>query len=425
MSSLQGPAVGQIVAEKYRLTKLLGRGGMGSVWEGVHSSLGTRVAVKFIDAEFGKQAEVRERFVNEALAAARLQSKHIVQVFDHDLTPDGAPYIVMEYLSGEALDARLVREGAMALADVSPLLQQLCRAMQRAHSAGIVHRDLKPENVFLVWDEEDRQDVVKVVDFGIAKFSEGTGIGSMTTTGAVLGTPHYMSPEQARGLAGVDARSDVWSIGVIAYRAVTGVLPFDGQAIGDLLVKICTQEPVKASELVPVPEGFDAWVSRSLAKEPADRFPSTEEQGRALAQLSVLGTAPDPGAPGLTELRPFLNPRRGANPIWGVLGLALIGAAGLAAWFFTRVQDFPSQSSPTAAAAPEPIATAEPRANEPSVQPAPETAEGPAAEIPDLSQAAPSSVPTARAVTKPKPSLRSAKPPRPAASSGPKDELGY
>ncbi|MEN9581817.1 MAG: hypothetical protein RJA70_4826, partial [Pseudomonadota bacterium] len=378
MSSALEPVVGQILAEKYRLTKLLGRGGMGSVWEGLHISLGTRVAVKFIDPEFGKQAELRERFVNEALAAARLQSKHIVQVIDHDLTEDGAPYIVMEYLSGEPLDARLEREGALGLDEMSPLLQQLCRAMHRAHSAGIVHRDLKPDNVFLVWDEEDRRDVVKVVDFGIAKFSEGTGIDSKTTTGAVLGTPHYMSPEQARGLPGVDARSDVWSIGVIAYRSVTGVLPFDGQALGDLLVKICTQEPVRVSGLVPVPRGFDEWVSRSLAKEPELRFASAEEQGRALAQLSRPGGEPFSTAahsPKPVELFEPRARRRSANPLWAVLGLGCIGALGTTAWFFTRVPAALSDAPDSVTQDPEPDATPTSSGPEPAVSPAPGSAE--------------------------------------------------
>ncbi len=300
MSSVHEPEVGQVVADKYRLTKLLGRGGMGSVWEGVHTSLGTRVAVKFIEAAFAKQPEVRDRFMNEAHAAARLQSKHIVQVFDHGVTAEGRPYIVMEYLSGEPLDARLAREGTLSLGDTATILLQLCRAMQRAHSAGIVHRDLKPENVFLVWDEEDQRDIVKVVDFGIAKFTGESGISSSTRTGTVLGTPHFMSPEQARGLKDVDARSDVWSIGVIAYRCVTGGLPFDGEAVGDLLVKICTQQPSPASESVPLPRAFDEWLATSLAKEPQDRFPSTREQAaalRALVDAAGVQTAGNAGLP--------------------------------------------------------------------------------------------------------------------------------
>lgn len=278
----QPPGENSIVAGKYRLVGLLGRGGMGSVWEGVHTTLGTRVAVKFIETEFAHHEEVRDRFFNEAFAAARLQSKHIVQVYDHGVDDGGRPYIVMEFLSGEPLDQRLVREGTLTLPDLASLLQQVCRAVKKAHDAGIIHRDLKPENVFLVWDEEDRRDLVKVVDFGIAKFTDRSGITSATRTGAVIGTPHFMSPEQARGLKAVDERADVWSIGVIAYRAVTGVLPFDGEAVGDLLVKICTQEPAPPSSHVPLPAEFDRWMERALAKDPNERFAGVEQQASAL-----------------------------------------------------------------------------------------------------------------------------------------------
>src|SRR5690606_28454320 len=147
-----------LVADKYRLTRLLGRGGMGSVWEGVHASLGTRVAVKFIEAEHANSIEARQRFVNEALAAARLNSKHVVQVHDHGVGGDGRPYIVMEFLEGEPLDARLDRERVLPPEQVISVVAQVARALSRAHQQGIVHRDLKPENVFLVWDAEDQRD---------------------------------------------------------------------------------------------------------------------------------------------------------------------------------------------------------------------------------------------------------------------------
>src|SRR5690606_11424815 len=144
---------------------------------------------------------------------------HVVEVYDHGLTDDGRAYIVMEYLAGEPLDARLARSGRLSLVDTAAIINQVSRALAKAHAAGIVHRDLKPENVFLVWDEEDAADIVKVVDFGIAKFTDkSVGISSATRTGSVLGTPYYMSPEQARGLRSVDFRSDLWSLGVITFR---------------------------------------------------------------------------------------------------------------------------------------------------------------------------------------------------------------
>src|SRR6478609_3959560 len=242
----------ELVAGKYQLTRLLGRGGMGSVWEGVHATLGTRVACKFIEAEYADSREAHERFENEARAAATLRSKHVVEVYDHGVMGDGRPYIVMEFLSGEPLDTRLERQGVLSLTDMATVLQHVGRALTKAHSVGIIHRDLKPENVFLVWDEEDGADIAKVVDFGIAKFTQASmGISSQTRTGSVIGTPYYMSPEQARGLRSVDTRADLWSLGVITFQCLTGQLPFTGEAVGDLLVHICTSDPATPSTLRP------------------------------------------------------------------------------------------------------------------------------------------------------------------------------
>jgi serine/threonine-protein kinase len=165
------------------------------------------------------------------------------------------------------------------------------RALARAHRNGIVHRDLKPENVFLVWDDEDQTDVAKVVDFGIAKFTdtEASGISSATKTGSILGTPYYMSPEQARGLKNLDARSDNWSLGVIAYEALTGERPFDGEAVGDLLVKICTADPVAPSQRVPnLPPALDEWMSRALNRDPDQRFQDVREMAEGLITVAGL-----------------------------------------------------------------------------------------------------------------------------------------
>jgi predicted Ser/Thr protein kinase len=276
-----------LVAGKYRVTRLLGRGGMGTVWEGVYDHLGTRVAIKFIDAEHASSDDVRQRFVNEARAAARLRSKHVVQVYDQGVGDDGRPYIVMEFLGGEPLDDRLEREGRLPPQEMARIALHVCRALSKAHESGIVHRDLKPENIFLVHDEEDHTDIAKVVDFGIAKFTDKATAGSSSTrTGAVLGTPQFMSPEQARGLRSVDHRTDLWSVGVIVYRALVGELPFKGEAVGDLLVNICTAEvPVPSSIARDVPARFDEWARRALAREPGERFQSAAELYDALAEV--------------------------------------------------------------------------------------------------------------------------------------------
>jgi serine/threonine-protein kinase len=285
--TLPEPPVTGLVAGKYEVVGLIGRGGMGSVWEGRHASLGTRVAIKFIDPEYADSKEAQARFVNEARAAATIHTKHAVQVYDHGVTDDGRPYIVMELLLGEPLDKRVDRLGRISLQEAARVLVQVCRALQRAHEAGIIHRDLKPENIFLVRSPDDDDEIAKVLDFGIAKIKGPPGeqaLTSSTKTGAVLGTPYYMSPEQARGLRSIDHRSDLWSIAVIAYKCVTGVLPFEGESVGDLLVKICTSPVPQPSLTVPgLPAAFDAWFARALEREPAKRFATAQELADALA----------------------------------------------------------------------------------------------------------------------------------------------
>jgi serine/threonine-protein kinase len=320
-----------LVAGKYRLTQLIGRGGMGSVWEGTHTTLGTQVAVKFIEAEYAESPEARNRFESEARAAAKLRSKHVVEVYDHGVTDDGRPFIVMEYLRGEPLDKRLDRVGRIPAKDTARMIMQVCRALSKAHASGIVHRDLKPENVFLVWDDEDGADVAKVVDFGIAKFTDSQmGNSSATRTGSVLGTPYYMSPEQARGLRSVDHRSDLWSVGVIAYRCLVGTLPFEGEAVGDLLVKLCTAPlPVPSQIAADLPPGFDAWFAKALSREPAGRFATAAELAESLGAVCGLsvrgqystGDIPIPSFAGgpMASAHPAITPGLGALTPAGIL----------------------------------------------------------------------------------------------------------
>jgi eukaryotic-like serine/threonine-protein kinase len=315
LGSPTAPTPSALVAGKYRLTELLGRGGMGSVWAGLHTTLGTRVAVKFIDAEHVDSAEARHRFENEARAAAALRSKHVVEVYDHGVMDDGRPFIVMEFLDGEPLDRRLERFGRLPAKDTARIVGMVCRALSKAHAAGIVHRDLKPENVFLVWDDEDGADVAKVVDFGIAKFTDSVGMSSSATrTGSVLGTPYYMSPEQARGLRTVDYRSDLWSVGVIAFRCMTGRLPFEGEAVGDVLVKLCTAPiPTPSAFAADLPPGFDAWLLHALGREPEARFQSAAELGRSLGAVCGLTAPLTPNSGEQAALGPHATPHRGYN----------------------------------------------------------------------------------------------------------------
>jgi serine/threonine-protein kinase len=277
-------AEGSIVASRFRLNRLLGRGGMGSVWHATHLGLDIPCAVKFIEGEFASLPEAQARFEREAKAAAQLRSPHVVQILDHGIS-EGVPYIAMELLDGEDLGKRLTRVGRLAPAETGAVVLQVCRALTKAHSLGIVHRDLKPDNIFLVRDDD--REIAKVLDFGIAKSSTSGIDGSNTKTGAMLGTPYYMSPEQAQGTKSVDYRSDLWSLAVIVFQCITGRLPFESEALGDLLVRIIVAEMPVPSHFGAVPAAFDAWWTRAASRDPNQRFQSAKEFGDSLA--SVLG----------------------------------------------------------------------------------------------------------------------------------------
>jgi serine/threonine-protein kinase len=301
----QSPPPTTLVGGKYEVLGLIGRGGMGSVYEGRHTSLGTPCAIKFIDAQYANSEDARSRFDTEARAAASIQSKHAIQIYDHGVTADGRPYIVMERLLGEPLDQRIKRLGSISLIETARILRQVARALTRAHEHGIVHRDLKPENIFLVRGPDDEEDVAKVLDFGIAKIKIAPGaisVSSSTKTGTLLGTPQFMSPEQARGLRAVDHRTDLWSLGIIVFKCATGQLPFDGESLGDLLVRICTSPIPVPSSLAPhLPPELDAWMLRALDREPEQRFQSATELADSLGAVAGLSfrsqdaITPEPG----------------------------------------------------------------------------------------------------------------------------------
>ena len=284
-------AENSVVANRFRLNRLLGRGGMGSVWHATHLGLDIPCAVKFIEGEFAHMAEAQQRFEREAKAAAQLRSPHVVQILDHGVC-DGTPYIAMELLDGEDLGKRLTRVGRMDVREVITIITQVCRALSRAHQLGIVHRDLKPDNIFLVRDDD--REIAKVLDFGIAKSNATALDGSNTKTGAMLGTPYYMSPEQAQGIKSVDFRSDLWSLAVIVFQAITGHLPFESEALGDLLVKIIVQPiPVPSHIAHDVPPGFDAWWNKASQRDPALRHQTAKEFAEALGMVFGLSQLTD------------------------------------------------------------------------------------------------------------------------------------
>jgi len=256
---------------------------MGTVWSAVHLTLGQRVAIKLISAEHAQAPEARQRFSTEAKAAARLRSRYVVQVYDDGETPEGTPYIVLEYLDGETLEQRLERERDLPLNDAVRITRHVARALSRAHASGIVHRDLKPANVFLTRSEDDELGwVAKVLDFGIAKLEEH-GVASTTKTGALLGTPLFMSPEQIRGANSVDSRSDLYSLGMVFYNMLTGNYAFNGESFADVLVAICTGPMPDLRVAAPwVPGSVADWFQRACARDLQERFQSADEMIEAL-----------------------------------------------------------------------------------------------------------------------------------------------
>jgi eukaryotic-like serine/threonine-protein kinase len=283
---------GYILAEKYRLISLIGRGGMGSVWRAERLTWRSNVAVKLMDRATEASPEIRARFQQEARLAANLRSPHVVQILDDGFdATSGTPFIVMELLVGESLAQRLARQRCLAPADTARIITQVARALSLAHEMEMVHRDLKPDNIFLV--RNDDEELAKVLDFGIAKWNvESFEMNAATATGSAMGTPAYMSPEQISDAKRVDYRTDLWSLGVIAYECITGRRSFEADNLLGLALQICNQRPPAPSSVAAVPIGFDDWFERATAHRAADRFQSARELADGLRRLYAPSAAP-------------------------------------------------------------------------------------------------------------------------------------
>ncbi|HET9932952.1 MAG TPA: serine/threonine-protein kinase, partial [Polyangiaceae bacterium] len=304
-------------------------------------TLGQLVAIKFIHPRLTNSVEALRRFDTEAKAAARLKTRHAVAVYDHGVTADSEPYIVMEYLEGESLEHMIRRRGRLPFPEVTAIIAQAARALTAAHEQGIVHRDLKPDNIFLAHERDAGQlgYVVKLVDFGIAKIVEedaARGAGT-TQAGMVLGTPHYMSPEALTASAPVGPAADVWSLGACAFAAACGRVPFEGDAIGDVVLKVCAAPLPVPSKVAPeLPHAFDEWFKRACARRLEDRFASIAEAAQALAALEswnqarresvAFELAPNRASQAVITIDEPRASRRGL-----VLGGVLVGASGMLA----------------------------------------------------------------------------------------------
>jgi serine/threonine-protein kinase len=267
---------GDVVLDKYRVERVLGKGGMGVVVAATHLELDQRVALKFLLPGALEHPDIVERFAREARAAAKIQSQHVARVIDTGRMPAGTPFMVMEYLEGSDLADVLEKEGRMPIPVAVDYLLQASEAIAEAHAAGIVHRDLKPSNLFLA-KQRDRRAIVKVLDFGISKVDDPKS-APLTRTATMMGSPHYMSPEQLTSSKNVDARTDIWSLGVILYELVAGNRPFEAETMPEIVAQILQNVPPRLNSYAPeVTLDFERVVSRCLSTFAQDRFASVAE----------------------------------------------------------------------------------------------------------------------------------------------------
>jgi serine/threonine protein kinase len=379
------PYLGATIDGRYKVEALLGEGGMGVVYRCVHTIIGKKVAMKVLRSDLARDAEVTERFLNEAKAASSIGNAHIIDISDFGQFPDGAAYFVMEFLNGIPL-SKLVEGGQpLSIGRIVHLARQMAEGLSAAHAANIVHRDLKPDNIFLV-DRGGEKDFIKILDFGIAKVSNSSEAAKLTRAGAVFGTPHYMSPEQAAGQP-VDHRGDIYSFGVILYELASGRVPFDADNFMGILTQHMYKAPVPIRALVPapqeVPPGLEAIVLKCLSKRPEHRYQSMNElitEFDRLTSGAVPEAVPEMMArsggfnvpvdyfkkgqmPAPVPATPSSRPGRNGSrwPLYaGIAGV--LAAIGIVVGIFANSHSSSATPTPSALAAPEPVAVAAPSA---------------------------------------------------------------
>jgi serine/threonine protein kinase len=382
------------VVGEYRLDAVVGRGGMGVVYSATQPVIEKRVAIKILNAQYSADPALVRRFTDEARAVNRIRHPNIIDIFSFGQLGDGRHYFVMEYLEGATLGSRL-EKGTLSLEEAPVFLAQICDALDAAHAENIVHRDLKPENIWIVTPRRGRP-FVKLLDFGIAKLVASADQSS-TQTGAVMGTPHYMSPEQCHGRA-VDHRTDIYAMGVMLYRFYAGRLPFEGETFMEVLTKQVTLKPDPPSRYASIPPTLDGLIMRCLAKDPAERPQTARELGSELeaifktSSLPLAQSTPPIGVsttlgasaaeiPRPSPAAPVARSRAVIGVAVGVVALLAIGIGVLATRHGQQsaaVQMAGGGSPPVAPAAaaapPAPVPVA-PRPNVPPAVPAHETAE--------------------------------------------------
>ena len=283
MTAYAMPTIGDVIADKYRLDKVAGEGGMGIVYVAEHLVLKQRVAVKVLLPGAATSESVVERFRSEARAAAKIDSEHVARVLDAGSLSSGAPFLVMEFLEGCDLEELLQLQRTLPIAETVDYLIQALEGLAHAHAAGIIHRDLKPANLFLAC-RPDGTNAIKLLDFGISKTTKATPQDKKLTGHHVLGSPTYMSPEQLRNAPSLDARADLWSLGVVGYELLSGTPPFDGDGVGEIFAAILESTPVPLSERSPhVPAELASILAKCMRREPDERWTDAAAVARALA----------------------------------------------------------------------------------------------------------------------------------------------
>jgi len=328
--------VGQVLADRYHIMKKLGEGGMGQVYLAEHVKMGRRSAIKVMNPSLVHDPEAVARFNREAANASRISDSHVCAIYDFGETPDGLIYLAMEFVEGAPLTDLLASEGALPVARAADISIQVAAALQAAHDLGIVHRDLKPDNIMLTRGR-DGADAVKVVDFGLAKAVGGeTGNQKVTKTGLVVGTPEFMSPEQLSGDT-LDGRSDVYSLGLVLFKMLTGTLPFPADTVQEAMIKRLTDEPAELIEMRPdlhFPPGLQQTLDTALARSPADRYQSAAKFAHDVAIVVGLSrTDADTALPSTladdeTELLEPVRVRRRSRVPFVVGAIVALGAAG-------------------------------------------------------------------------------------------------
>jgi tRNA A-37 threonylcarbamoyl transferase component Bud32 len=378
--------VGAVLADRYQIVRRIGEGGMGAVYEAKHTVIGKRVAVKVLLEKFLAKSDFVARLLQEARLASSIGHEHIVDVTDFGTTTDGRSFVVMEFLDGESLAELAIREAPLPIERSLGIARQVASALGAAHAKGIFHRDVKPENIYLV--KRGDADFVKVVDFGISKAvkpggDEGGEGYRLTHTGLLLGTPLYMSPEQARGEEDLDHRCDIWALGVLLYECLTGEVPFRANNYLGIISQVLTHEPTPPSKLRPelgISGAVEAVVMRAMAKDRARRYQTMAEVERDLERLLAgdqnVGFIPHP--PGATT-KAATAPRRW--PLLAAGGAVLVAAIAIdLGWPSTPPAAPPAAAAPVVAppAPPLPPPAPPPAAAAPTVAPPPAAAAPPA-----------------------------------------------